>query len=470
MRKILLFLILAGYLWPAPVRAMQFLAEENVFFGPAESVEADLYLAGENVTFLGLAQQDIFGAASSLATISGRVAQDLNLAAMKVEITAQVGDDVRILAKQLTLDGRVGGSALLLASQVNCQRPSICEQDVVILAKDVRLSGTINGSLRVIAKRIVIDGVVAGNVILRAEKITLGPAARILGTLRYQSPQQITVQPGAVLQRPAQRIQEQEAGPPGEREFNFKGMVLVGKILYRVTLFLGLVAVGCLLLVMAPVASRRYVLVLRHRPWASLSWGALTSVGIVVLFFILLVSLIGIPLAVVLAIFSVLAMLLAGLGVGYLLGFLLLKPGPAALGRNIAAFILGFTLLGLIGLIPVLGELIEVIVILGGLGALWLVKGFVEPKASLPAPAPMAARSEKPTEPQPTPAAPVPSQTSSVSREKSLSWEPTVPAFKRKKPVRAALPKKKTAQRRPAPKKTRVGTGKKTVKRAKPKK
>lgn len=444
-------ILLALALFCAPVRAMQFKAETNLYFNQNELVDEDLYAAGENVTFLGNALQDLYVAASNQATVSGTVVQDLNILAVDAEVTAKVGDDLRIFASGVKFAGNVAGSTMVLASRVTQQRQSLLEGDVAITGGEIRLSGTINGSLQVSAKEIILDGTLAGPVTLNADRIRLESGARVLGRLQYSSPQEIQIDLGALVQQPVQRVSAPAVTGAGAEPFDWKGLVWFGKFLYRLTLYLGLLAVGCLLLWLAPLPMRRYVDVIRLRPWPSLGWGVITVLGLAVVMGLLVVSLLGIPIAAIVAVLAFFAALFAAIGAGYTLGLLLLKPQPQALGKNLLAFFLGFTVLSVIQLIPVVGTLVDVLVILAGLGALWLLRTFQEPAPAVPV-RPAPAKTQGPPSVAP-PAPQTPVSTAAASSPKT-AWKPSIPAFKKKgggKP-KAAQPRSKP---RPAPRKKR---------------
>ncbi|MEW6516449.1 MAG: polymer-forming cytoskeletal protein [candidate division FCPU426 bacterium] len=440
----------------APAWAMQFKAETNLYLSQNELADEDLYAAGESVTFLGNALQDAYIAASNVATVAGTVVQDLNIAAVDAEVNAKVGDDLRVFASQVKLAGSVAGSTLILAGRVTQQRQSLLEGDVAIRGGEVRLSGTINGPLQVAAKEIILDGAVTGPVQLEADRIRLEAGARVLGRLQYHSPQEIQIDLGAQVQQPVQRTAAPAAGAtPGAEAFDWQSLVWLGKALYRLTLYLGLLAMGCLLLLAVPQPVRRYAAVIRHQPWQSLGWGLLTVLGLAVVLGLLVVSLLGIPIALILLVLTFFAMLFSSIGVGYTLGLLLVKAQPEERGKNLLAFFLGLTLLAVLQLIPVVGTLLEVLVMFAGLGALWLVRNFQEPALAPAATAGPVRKSHVQPATAPSSAtlpAPAPVQT---VKPAGAGWKPSVPAFKKKGQPKTTVRRKKTGSKPKAVRKTK---------------
>ena len=90
----------------------------------------------------------------------------------------------------------------------------------------------------------------------------------------------------------------------------------------------------------------------------------------VVIIFVLGITIIGAPIAVLLALFFVMALMVAGLIVSYTFGDWLLtklKVTPSEL----VAFIVGFIIINLLFLIPVAGFLIQIVVVSLGFGAIF---------------------------------------------------------------------------------------------------
>jgi len=430
MKRVLLLVI---FLIASQVQVwgMQFIGQEDLFLDQDELVDEDFYIAGEKITFLGNALQDLFVVASARASISGTIVQDLNVGAVRAEINAKVGDDLRVAASEMVISGNVTGSTLLFGYSIFIKPQSVFESDVRIWGDDVQMAGKANGNLYIRGREVLINGIVAGDLKIEAKSIVLGRKARILGRLDYISSQEIQTTLGAVVQNQPNWQSKPDANA-GAGKSGWKNFFTVSKIFFRITLYLGLLAVGCIFVLLLPHATRKYAMVMRYRTWASLGWGALTIVAITILLLILVISLLGIPVAIVLGFLSLTVMLAAGIGMGYMIGILIIKPKVSATGPSIGAFVLGFTLLIMLGLIPILGNVVNLIVIVFGFGAIWLVPGFEEPQmkdilsnvVSVPEPASVPAAKES---------AEIQSSALPIAESETVpDWKPAVPAFKKK--------------------------------------
>ncbi|MCD4813736.1 hypothetical protein K8S19_08610 [bacterium] len=457
MRKIILSALLV-ILAASPVLGMQFQSGENIYYDRGDLLDEDFYIAAEQVDFSGNALQDLFVAASSKAAIAGTVVQDLNVAVVEGEINAKVGDDLHVLAKHIILSGRVGGSALVLASEIYVKPQSVFEADSWFLGGSVHFSGTANDRMRISANTVMLDGTVAGDLLIEAGSIIIGRKARILGRLEYTAEKEIHIEQGAHVQnRPVWKKNTGE--DQDDVSAGLKNFFTFGKVVYRLTIYIGLLVLGCILILLLPQPARRYAMVMRYQFWSSLGWGVLTALGILVGLIIFIITIIGIPLAIVLGITSFAAWMATAIGMGYLLGVLVLKPAPDKMKANIGAFVLGFTALFLVELIPVVGALISLVVLFAGLGALWLAKNFVEPKVVMKVQPKKAA-----VKPEPVLQSEIPVVPKAVTKKKSAvkhpEWKPAVPAFQK---TPRLVSKKKAASKKPAAKKVKQTTTKKTV-------
>lgn len=193
-------------------------------------------------------------------------------------------------------------------------------------------------------------------------------------------------------------------------------------------------------MLLAPGAGVRATGAFRRRFWASLGLGLLTLAASVVLGIVFFITLIGIPLAVVLAVFLTVALLAGRLAVGYWIGRLLIRPRSDSPGIRLLAFALGFVLLAALGEVPVAGPWIHFLTVCLGLGGLWLMpKSESKPATAETGPVPPPAAGEplglNPAKPESAVPAlssletshPVPGEP-----EPFRDWQPPTPAFKRK--------------------------------------
>jgi cytoskeletal protein CcmA (bactofilin family) len=323
-------------------------------------------------------------AAGRTFTVAEPVAGDLIAAGGKVEVTAEVGGDAVLAGGDVRMDGRVAESLFLLGGQllVNGQvgrnarvgggkiefgAPSEVAGNLSVGGGEVVLKGRVNGYLQAAGGKVLIDGVVDGDVQAHAGELTLGPNARIAGTLHYASREDIRRDPAAQVQGPVERIKIEGGWPVPEdmeRHMGRSGgwiwttglLLLAGLVVWAMPRFFGKVATTW-----------------QARFPMSLLLGFVLLVCIPVVALLFLITVIGVPLGLmIMALYPVLLLLgyvCSGIGIGQW-GVARLSPafGRGTLGQ-VAGALAGVLAIGLLARVPWLGGVVMLVALLAGVGA-----------------------------------------------------------------------------------------------------
>jgi hypothetical protein len=226
--------------------------------------------------------------------------------------------------------------------------------EVVVLRGTVVVAGLVRGDVVVIDGRIEIAGQVSGSVVNVGGPVTLGGSSHVGGDVIARG--RVRVVPGAQVDG---SVREGSA-------FTFRTPITaLGRFAPWLAVWMSVLALGLLLLVLAPRGADAVWNASRTAPWASTGWGALAFVALPVTGAIAIVSLVWLP-----------------FGLGLLLAlFLLYSIGLTlsafALGRRIwreprgrlLAFAIGWVILAAVSLIPWVGVLVWVAGAVFGLGA-----------------------------------------------------------------------------------------------------
>ena len=283
-------------------------------------------------------------------TIAGSVGRNLYAAGGDVRLEGVVEDDVRMAGGTLRVapEARIGGDATLAGGSII-------------------VDGFVGGDLHAYGDRIVVNGSISGDVELTGDKLRLGPDARVAGRVVYRSHDDVVMEPGAVV---AGGITKSEKDHAWRRIA--KGATLAGGI----TISLGMVILGAVLVLGMTRFSREAAMSIRRKPWQVIGLGCAVLVGVPVALAVLIVTIIGIPLAVLLA-FAYGALLM----LGYLIGAIFL--GDFALERIDAAkldsvwwralfMLLAIVVIAIVRQVPVAGGLAWWLLFLAGVGAFTL--------------------------------------------------------------------------------------------------
>lgn len=337
----------------------QFFGETVRRTGP---VNEDLYAAGGTVTLDVDAAGDVV-AAGGRVDVGSNIKGDAIVAGGTVEIRGTILDDVRVAGGDVNARARIGGDFIAAGGSVRLAPEATVGARAWIAGGNVDVAGRVARNLRIAAGEAQMAGEVRGDVDVAARKLVIAPGAVIHGNLVYRSDQPATIDPSARIAGTVTRLPA-PAGPPPAAARAGAGLLFLGSLmLTAVVLYLAF-----------PAFFDRAARTLSTQPWASLALGLALLVTVPFVTVILFVSLLGLPLGLLL-----LAAYFIALPVGLLTGIYfvaqtaLAKLSPAKTSRTgwrLGAIILACVALALIGLIPVAGALVWLILALIGLGAL----------------------------------------------------------------------------------------------------
>ncbi len=338
--------------WAAPSGSPRdkFRSGQTVTIPADETVPHDLYVAGSSVRIDGRIEGDLFVAGGTV-DVAGPVTGDLFAAGGTVTISSTVDRHLRVAGGNVTVSGPVTQDVLAAAGTLDLSTTARVGGDVIFTAGRAALDGAVQGSVLSSVGTYTRGGTIGGS-----EDVTLREA------------------------------QVKEATPPSAAD-RFFG---------QVRRYLSIVLVGVLLVWLMPRLIQPAAARLRERPFPSLGVGALTFIGFfaaVIGLFIAMV-LLAIPLGVlgfgrlvvamvlgvllgtgVLAyVFVAIVLFVAAAVVGLALGRLLLQQVSAPWAEGpYAALLLGVLMVVILTALPLVGGVLNAVVVLFGLGALTLV-------------------------------------------------------------------------------------------------
>ncbi len=326
------------------------------------------YLSGTDITVVAPLAGDLLAAGATIFA-NGPIAGDAMLAGGTIRIEKPVAGDVRAFGGEVSVLAPVAGDLILAGGTVIA---SSTATDTRIAGGTVRLTGS-GGPVVMYGSDITLAGTFNGDVTVEAsDHITVTDGTQVRGTLRYNAPEEIVVPSTATIDGGATYIGSSAFLPSSEEAHTFA--VAGATILFIVHLAAVLVLAG-LMAGLFPVFTERVVeRTLTGRSAGSFVLLALLGFGIFVaapvLIFILLLSFVGIGVALILlaayALFLILAYVYAGILAGAALGSRLMR-------RHVVTWkeaVLGMLVLYLIGVIPVLGPLVKFVLMMAAGGAI----------------------------------------------------------------------------------------------------
>jgi hypothetical protein len=363
-------LILSGILYPAVIFAQtNFQQGETVLLPKDQVVNKDYFATGESINLAGTINGDAYLAGGNI-TVEGVVNGDLLAAGGNINIRGQVTGDIRTAGGSIIISSKVGQNVTAAGGNINFTDNADITGSIVAAGGNLDIFSPIGKDLTVAGGSVNLGNSVSGDVLAGIGELTLTPSASVSGNLDYWSTELAQVSPGASVSGQINHYQ-----PPAEKRAGdeaAKGLAGVWAF-FKLVSFISSLAIGLILLRLVPGFMGKTVDIMKKRPWVSLLVGFIAAIAIPILFIALLVTVFGIPLALVLLGIYLLISYFTKIFVALVLGQILLNWINQKTNIYLT-FTLGLIIYYIISLIPVLGGLLTMIACLIALGALLIAK------------------------------------------------------------------------------------------------
>jgi len=360
---ICLLAILMTAITATPVLAFDGRTGDTVVVGSGEVVDDDLYIGGSTISIDGTVNGDVLAVGSEII-INGRINGDLIAAGASVTINGEVTGAVRIAGATLEVKGNVGGDVVAAGASLSLASTASIGNDLVVGVGDASIDSPVGGDIFGGGGEITLSNTVGGNVKLGVDNLTLLPNASIEGNLIYTSQNEADIRSGAYIAGATTH----KIPPPEERE---GGMGIVGKIIG----FLMALALGIVLIVLAPGRMLAATNAIRHQTWPSLGWGAVLLFATPIAALIVCMTIVGVPIGLIgLVLYGIgiyIAHIITSLFMGrMIIGTLRRMEGAEGRGILIGSLALGLFILTLLTMIPYASFFIWLAAVLFGFGAI----------------------------------------------------------------------------------------------------
>lgn len=359
----LLLILLSVLSFAGAASAADFRGGNNLIIPAGQAIDNDLYVGASDIRVDGDVNGDLIAAAGNIR-VGGKVSDDLMLAGGTIIIDGPVGDDVRVAGGTISINSNVSKDILAAGGTVTISGNA--GRDVFVGAGNIELNGRIGGNLTASGDSVVLGGVVQGNANITATKLELKPGAEIKGDLIYTSSSKAVIPNDAIVHGSIRQI------VPKEPEKKTAEATLKDDVYSFLKFFI----VGALIVFFAPTKSGKISDAIVSSPLKS------SLLGLALLFtapfaaILLLVTIIGIPLAIIGIMVYILAIYVSGVFVGFAIGRMALERAQTYRNESLSmllALFIGLVLLTIFQQLPVVGGLIGFLTIILGLGAMFSV-------------------------------------------------------------------------------------------------
>lgn len=314
--------------------------------------------AASAVRIDGTINGNVFVAGNEIS-IDGTVNGDVYAAGQNISIKGKVSGTIHAAGARVDMSGEAGNSLIAAGSSVNIGADSKIGRDVLAAGSLVDIRGAVGGTVFAGGSQLNINNYIGGDVSLAAERIVIGREAKIGGNLKYNDSAQITIANDKNIAGSITKFHTSS---------NQKTTIasLIGKIIFGVaSKFL----IGLALLLLLPatiVATARYIATQAGKS-ALVGLGFLLITPIVTI--LLMITVFGLPLAVVIGLSYIVVLMTAGIFVALWLGRRITGTTGTQLKVNLWPLLLGLLIIETVKILPVIGGLIGFIVLILGVGA-----------------------------------------------------------------------------------------------------
>lgn len=331
-----------------------------------ETVNDNLYAAGGSGVIEGAVRGDLILAGGNIL-VAGSVSKDVAAGGGTIVLGGTVGEDVRAAGGNVTVRGSNGGDLVAAGGTVDVTSGARVGGDALVTGGRITISGTISGNVKIAGGDVIIDGPIGGSVTVRARKLTLGDHAAIGGDLTYRAPQELTRAPGATVRG---KVSFEEVGVR-PAVWQLKGLLALLSAAWLLKLLIILVTA----LAFVAIWGERVREVMNR---AALRFGGSFLTGFVVLVVVpaaailAFMTIVGVLVGALAALIYALAVVVASIGSGVLLGTLSSKYGLRSVTGGVLwkEAVVGVVLLQLVKLIPFVGAAVSFVLFLAALGSI----------------------------------------------------------------------------------------------------
>ena len=400
----------------APVAAFDGRGGDDVVIAKADVVNDDLYVGANKFTLDGTVNGDVLAGGETI-TINGTVDGDVLAAGQTVIINGTVTGSVRVAGGALLIgeNAKIGRDLIGAGGSLETRKGSSIGQDAIFFGGQALLTGDITRNVKLFAGGGELQGSIGGNLEAQVggddysgpgprsyltqspisipdvkNGLTIDPAAKIGGKLTYTSAKELAI-PGGVVAGAVTRL-EPVARPVVAQPT--PAQILINGALDVVRRMVTLILLGLLLGWLFPTFISMNINYVRAAPLPSFGWGV---VSIAAFFFALFVLMVGtilgaillgvltlgslsgtvvflglLGLSVLIFGFVIATTFVAQIVISILSGKLILeKVKPEWADHKVWPLVIGIVIFALLAAIPYLGGLVNLVVVLLGLGALW---------------------------------------------------------------------------------------------------
>jgi len=171
---------------------------DSVVVGAGETIDDDAFLAGRSVTVKGTVTGDLVAAGDNVVA-DGDVRGDALLAGRSVTVRNTVGGDARLAAQDITVGAQIDGNLMFFAQTGSISASTHVGRNLTAACQTLDIDGAVAGKARVGGGVVTVNGKVGKDLIVEASNLIITDSAEIGGDVRFTGERPAEIAPGAKI-------------------------------------------------------------------------------------------------------------------------------------------------------------------------------------------------------------------------------------------------------------------------------
>lgn len=337
-------------------KSQTFQTGQNVNIPKDKVIDSSFYAAGRTLDISGTINGDLFCAGQNI-TISANVKGDVICAGQNIRVSGNVDGDARVVGQTVEISGSITRNVSAAGQTVTLESTGKVGQDMSATSGDVNINGAVGRDALLNGKNVNVDGTIGRDVRANDSQLSLGASAKVGGKIDYTSANEANINPSAKVNGKVTRTQ-----PPAHA--HHYGVPYVASFVWALYMFLSLLLLSVVLALLFPRAFHATTEQGVKHPGRSALTGVIAFVAAPFVFIALMLTVVGIPLALLFGLAWLLTLLLSGPFFAYFVGRLILTESkmPALIMLVGAAIVLALYI------VPIIGPVLAVIALILGNG------------------------------------------------------------------------------------------------------
>lgn len=286
----------------------------NVVVNKDQTIDGNYYAVASNVEIKGHVKGDLICAGETV-TVSGNIDGDIICAAQIIDVTGTVGGSVRLLARNATIASPVLRNITVVAGALYLSPKADVGMDTVFLADKFNTLGNINGNVFGAAEQVYLGGKIGESVNLKMNDSTddttntplvILQTAKIDGDLTYEAVSDAKIEKRETIK--GQIIKNVSQGSWQDGVWGSVGSLWLWS---KIAAVLSAMIIG----LMFVIFFRKQTVIMSDKmvesPKRNILWGILILALTPLICLFLLVTLIGIPVAIILMMLWIITVMVA---------------------------------------------------------------------------------------------------------------------------------------------------------------